>query len=194
MFYKFVIGAARFLVRLLFTYSTPNNSNVPDKGGFIICSNHSSNWDPIFIAISVRRRLSFMAKKELFKNKIFGILLSSLGAFPLDRSKNDVGAVKTAIKVLKDGNVLLIFPQGKRCKMKDEIAAKHGAIKIAIIAGVPILPVGITESHKLFRRVNVNIGKPIDYSQYKGTKLTDEDCDKLSSELMKEINKLVDGE
>lgn len=190
-FYAFAVKIVHGVMFLLYGLKRPSNESVPEEGGIIVCANHSSLLDPVFTAVSLKRKLTFMAKKELFSFKPFGRLISSLGAFPVDRGKNDVGAVKTSIKLLKGGHAMLMFPQGTRCKKEDNVEAKHGAVRLAIMTGVPILPVHISEGHKIFgKRGCVKIGKPIDYSKYKGVHLTDEDYTQLSSELMKKIYEL----
>lgn len=187
-FYNFARGLVHAVMFIPYRLKRPDNSSVPESGGLIVCANHSCLLDPVFIAVALKRKLTFMAKKELFNFKPFGKLISLLGAFPVDREHNDVSAVKTAIRLLKGGHALLMFPQGTRCRMEDNVQAKHGAIRLAIMTGVPILPVGVSENHKAFRRKGVvSIGEPIDYSSYKGAKLTDEDCDRLSEELMQKI-------
>lgn len=187
-FYNFARGLVRAVMFIPYRLRRPDNKSVPENGGLIVCANHSSLLDPVFIAISLKRKLTFMAKKELFNFKPFGKLISILGAFPVDREHNDVSAVKTAIKLLRGGHALLMFPQGKRCKRAENVRAKHGAVRLAIMTGVPILPVGVSEDHKAFRKKGfVKIGEPIDYSKYKGMKLTDEECDRLSYELMEKI-------
>lgn len=190
--YAFARGLVRAFAVVFYRLKRADNSKVPESGGIIVCSNHSSLLDPVFIAVSLKRRLTFMAKKELFNFRPFGKLLSLLGAFPIDRGNNDVAAIKMSIKLLKGGHALLIFPQGTRCKMADNVDAKHGAIRLAMMTGVPILPVGVSENNKAFRKKSyVEIGDPIDYSGYKGARLTDEDYDRLSAELMEKIYALL---
>ncbi len=187
-FYNFALRLVHAVMFIPYRIRRTDNSTVPESGGLIVCGNHSSLLDPVFIAVSLKRRLTFMAKKELFKFKPFGKLISLLGAFPVDRGHNDVSAVKTSIKLLRGGHALLMFPQGTRCKRADNVEAKHGAVRLAIMTGAPILPVGVSEGHKAFRKKGyVVIGEPIDYSEYKGAKLTDEDYDRLSRELMEKI-------
>lgn len=190
-FYAFAVKIVHGAMFLMYGLRRPSNENVPKEGGIIVCANHSSLLDPVFTAVALKRKLTFMAKKELFSFKPFGWLISSLGAFPVDRGKNDVGAVKTSIKLLKGGHAMLLFPQGTRCKRADNVEAKHGAVRLAIMTGVPILPVCISEGHSFFgKRGYVKIGEPIDYTEYKGAHLTDEDYTRLSSELMEKIYEL----
>ena len=111
----------------------------------LICANHSSGWDPVLLvcALASDFPLRIMAKEQLFKIPIIGGFIRRMGAFPVDRGNSDIGAVKTAIKSLKDGFSLLIFPEGTRVKEGQHIAPKGGAAMIAIRAGVKMLPVFI---------------------------------------------------
>ena len=188
---------AWFLVRcfyfLAFGFSVKNTKAVPKDGAFLICANHKSNWDPPAIAVGIRRRLGFLAKAELFKNKAFGAFLKYVGAFPVKRGAGDIGAMKTAVSVIKAGKPLLIFPEGTRVKKGQVKKANNGAVRLAIMCGVPILPVGIGGEYRVFGRVKINIGKPVTYDEYKGKKLSDEEIDKLTQDLMDKIYALANN-
>lgn len=109
--------------------------NLPEHGA-LLCPNHNSNWDPVLVALKVpvNYRLHIMAKKELFCNKVFDWVLRKLGAFPVDRGEGDIEAVKTALKAIKSGDNLLIFPEGTRVEHEGALPAKGG---VAVIASVP---------------------------------------------------------
>ena len=100
-----------------------------------------------------------MAKKELFANRFFAYTFKKFGVFPVDRNKNDLQAYKTAIKILKNNEVLGIFVQGTRKKNLD--GAKDGAAMFAIKTNLPIVPININANYKFFSTVKINIGKPI---------------------------------
>lgn len=189
--YKCAVFLARGIMYPLYGVKRPDNSSVPNDGGIIVAANHTSLLDAVFIAIAVKRKLTFMAKKELFGFKPFGKLISALGAFPVDRGNNDIAAVKTAVKLLRGGHAMLLFPQGTRCKRADNVSAKHGAVRLAILTGAPILPVYVSEGHRIFgKRGYVKIGSPIDYSAYKKAHPEEEDYERLSQELMEKIYSL----
>ncbi len=194
MLYSFAVTIIKFINFFFYGFKKPDNSSVPEQGGILVCSNHPGLHDPIFLATALSRRLTFMAKKELFRIKAFGALIRALGAFPVDRYNNDLAAVKNAIRLIKGGNALLIFPQGKRCFREDHVPGKHGAVRLAIMTGAPIVPIGISEKYHIFKKLHVTIGSPISYSQYKGQHLTEEDYDALTHELMDVIYKLAEGE
>ncbi len=190
MLYKILVKILRVIDFIFYGFKKPDNSVVPQDEGLIVCVNHPGLRDPLFIAESIDRNLTFMAKKELFKNKLFAKFISSLGAFPVDRGNNDIAAVKTAIKLLKSGHALLIFPQGTRSYKKDNLKGKDGAVRLALLTGAKVLPVGLSENNHIFKKVRVNIGNPIDYTEFKKQKLSQEDYERLTKELMDEIYRL----
>lgn len=133
--------------------------NMPE-GGCVVCPNHNHNSDPPLAACGISNRygIRIMAKKELFEVRGLGRLITWLGAFPVDRSRADLTAIKTALQAVKDGNKLIIFPQGTRGAGEDE--AKDGAAMLALKTKAPIVPVYITEKKKKHGRVYVIVGKP----------------------------------
>jgi 1-acyl-sn-glycerol-3-phosphate acyltransferase len=116
---------------------------VPPKGPLIIVSNHQSNMDPPILAISIPRRLNFMAKRGLFHNPVASSFFRAYGAFPLNQSGNDLSAIQRSIRILSQDGAITIFPEGTRSPgaMKRAIP---GIAMIALRSGAPILPVGIT--------------------------------------------------
>lgn len=134
--------------------------NIPE-GGCVVCPNHTSYADPPLAAVGLSHRINVavMAKKELFEgNAFFKRLITWLGAFPVSRDTADITAIKTALKAVKDGRKLILFPQGTRGAGEGE--TKEGAAMIAVRTKAPILPVFISEDKKRFGHVRVIIGKP----------------------------------
>ena len=145
--------------------------NLPSKGGFIFASNHASNLDPFLLGIIPHREIYFFAKKELFQNPFLGWLMRQWHAFPADRSRADIGALKTAIRYLKNGSPLVFFPQGtRRSKGADKARVFSGIGFLAGKAGVPVVPAYIDGSDQCMppgakfprrRRITVTIGQPL---------------------------------
>ena len=113
-----------------------------------------------------KRNLSFLAKKELFENKFLKLLITALGAIPVDRGSADIAAIRASMQALKDGKCLLIFPQGTRSKDNTPTPMLNGASMIALRGGVPVIPCYIDGPYKLFRRIAIRFGKPIDFSDF----------------------------
>lgn len=190
MFYRVIRNLMALVSRLIFRFHREGVENEVKEGGVFICANHISFWDPVMVAITLRRQMAFMAKAELFKFRPFGAIISALGAFPIHRGSGDVGALKTAMKVTGAGHALLIFPEGRRMRPGMKRKANTGTIRLAIKTGCPILPVGIDANFKLFGKVTVRIGAPISYESYRGMTLGDEELKALAEDLMNKIDLL----
>lgn len=161
-------------IRLIFLVRVKGAKNEPKRaeGPYLVCANHQSVVDPILIcAATHRQQPHFMAKAELFRVPVLGWIVRKLGAYPVSRGKNDVGAIKKTIHMLENGRSVGMFPQGTRCAGKDPdtCSVKAGAAMIAAHANVQILPVFIKMKHQkwhLFRPVKVIVGKPIPFSAF----------------------------
>lgn len=167
-FYRFVHGALSPLFSLCYLKKATGLENLPQEGGFILCANHLSALDPVCIASRLPRKqnLSFLAKKELFENKALRFLISKLGAIPVDRGSADIGAIRSSMQALKNGDCLIIFPQGTRSKDNTPTPMLSGASMIALRGGVPVIPCYIDGPYKFFRRIDIRFGAPIDFSDF----------------------------
>ena len=162
-FYDFAFIVCNAFVKIGFKFRAEGVENLPQTGGYILCSNHRSYLDPIFLGVKVKRQLAFMAKEELFRVKVLGPIIKKLGAFPIARGKGDTGAVEFAIDTVKSGKALMLFPEGTRSKDGKLLKLKSGVIVIASQSQGLIVPSAIVFEGKLrFRReVTVRYGKPI---------------------------------
>lgn len=165
--------------------------NIPQEGPVIVCGNHKSYLDPPLIESSSKRDIRFMAKEELRKNPLFAFLGVVFNGIYVKRDSKDVAAMKTAIKALKDGDCIGIFPEGTRNGLEKGEKVKDGAAFFATRTGAKVVPVGVSGGEKLFDKAIVRYGKPIDYSSYKGKKLEKEELDKITSEIMDNIIELT---
>lgn len=156
---KFICSIVLFL---LYRIKVEGLDNLPGNGGVILCANHRSLWDPVLMGCSVGRKVRFMAKEELFKVPVLGMLIRSLGAFPVKRGKADIESIKTALTLLKEGNVLGMFPEGTRVRKGRKSDAKAGAALIAVKSGVPIVPMAISGSYRFFSKLKIKIGEPFE--------------------------------
>ncbi len=173
---------------LIHRVSVKGRENIPE-GGALICANHSSLKDPIALAFAMTLKYHprFMAKIELMRTPIIGYLLGKAGIFGVNRGHSDITAIKTAMKLLKDGEKVVIFPEGTRVESEDESSAKTGAIMLASRVGVPILPVYIPRRKKPFKKIDVVIGKPYYIEKIKGGS---EAYSVYAKELMQRIEEL----
>ena len=163
-------------LRMLVPTNIIGKKNIPN-GACIISSNHTSNMDAVMLAVKTWEKKYYLAKKELFKNKLFGFILKKCGAVKIDRQANDVTAIKNCLKILKNNKKLVIFPEGTRVHNENmELGeVKHGVAMFAIKAKVPIVPMFITKTPKIFRRNRIYIGEPFTLEEFYGKKLTEEE-------------------
>lgn len=171
--------------------------NVPEGSAVIVC-NHYMALDCAFILKAHRDNVYFLAKNELFKKKWLARIIKSYGAIPIDRDNPDMKSIIAAIKVLKAGNKLTIFPEGTRNKTgSNELQEiKGGTVVFAVKAKCPIVPMMIYKKSKLFRKTHIIVGKPFTLEDFYDKKLTSEvidEMDKIVSDKMKsEHAKLIE--
>lgn len=150
LLFFFVGPMLRFWFRVCLRGRVTGLENIP-PGGAVIAPNHQSFWDIPLIAVSVPRRVHFMAKEELFRVPVFGALIRSLLAFPVRRGAPDRTAIRYAVERLQEGDLVVIFPEGTRSKSGRLGKFESGAAMIALKAGVPMVPAGICGTDRIFR-------------------------------------------
>ncbi len=129
-----------WLARILFGFIVRGAEKVPRRGGLIIACNHISEMDPPVLGFSIPRTFAIMAKVELFKHRFGDFFLGKLNAFPVNRAGIDTKALRTAIEFLKEGEAVIIFPEGTRSHDGRLLPAKLGISLIASASGAPVLP------------------------------------------------------
>jgi len=162
------------VVKGLYRLRARGLEHIPE-GGFVLAANHTSNFDPwpLGIPFLPRRQLRFMAKAELF-NPILAPILRAGGAFKVRRGEGDVDAMRTAAELAREGEIVVMFPEGTRRKKglrkKFEARPHTGAARIALAAGVPLVPAAISGTDRLSRLgpLRVAYGEPIDISDLEG--------------------------
>jgi 1-acyl-sn-glycerol-3-phosphate acyltransferase len=166
------IGAASWpVVRLVFRLRASGTENVPASGGLVLAANHWSNFDPWPLALPFfpRRFFRFMAKAELFWFPL-GLVVAAGGGFKVRRGEQDEEAIATAVALARSGQAVVMFPEGTRrrkgMRKKHDARWRTGAARIALEAGVPLVPAGIAGTDRLARLgpLRVAYGAPIDVS------------------------------
>lgn len=152
MFYYVAKAICWLILKIFWRMEIIGIENLPQSGGLIIASNHVSYLDPAVLAASLNRKIYFITKKEVFKNGFISFILKNLNAISVDRENVNILAFKKIINILREEKVLGIFPEGTRSSDGELQELKLGAIKIAMKTGVPILPVGIIGTHKIYPR------------------------------------------
>ncbi|MBO5930264.1 MAG: 1-acyl-sn-glycerol-3-phosphate acyltransferase [Clostridia bacterium] len=164
--------------------------NLPKEGAVILAANHTSLWDAPVLVPCIPRKLRAMAKKELFEHKLLKPILVSSGAFPVNRDGNDIGAIKTALKTLKNGEAFLIFPTGTRVASGETADAKSGVALISSRSGAPVIPVAIRGGYRPFHQVKIYFGEPLTLKVQSGEKATGEELKGFADEIMEQIASL----
>jgi 1-acyl-sn-glycerol-3-phosphate acyltransferase len=184
----------RPLSAALFAAHAVGAENVPASGPLVVAANHRSYLDPPLLGTWFPRVLHYMAKRELFANPLIGAILRSVHAFPVDRDRADLGAIKHALETLKRGECVGIFPEGRR-NLDGAAKARGGAILIAATARCPIVPVGLVGTNLAVRRwrgarVEVRIGAPLIFqgTERKPTKV---EIERWTEELSASIERLL---
>lgn len=178
---------ANIIFKLIYRIKIVDKDKIPKEGRFVLCSNHIHVLDPVILSAIVPRQISWMGKKELFSNKILANMWGKLGVFPVDRNEVDLSTIKNSIRILKGEGVLGIFPEGTRVKEMNLENAKPGIALISIKSKAPVLPIYIEGNYKLFSKINIYIGEPIDFSDSYDKKLATEDYNQYSQEILKSI-------
>jgi len=159
MLYTFSRSIVRFIYRLLFRLEARGVANIPREGPVILCSNHTSALDPFTLGAMVPRKVHYMAKDKLFKVPVVSSVIRAWGAFPVKRGAVSKEAIRTAIQLMSAGNVMGIFPEGKRNATLG--AGKRGAVTIAVRSGAVVVPVALIGSYRLFKKMYAVYGAPI---------------------------------
>lgn len=191
MFYRLARLICRIILVLLRRWEVRGAENLPASGGLVLVANHLSYWDPVVVGCVFNRPVHFMAKWELFKIPLLGSAIRILGAFPVRRDKSDRNAIRTAIRLLQEGRVVGVFPEGTRSHTGDLLKPHLGAAMLASRAGVPILPVAVSGTRGVFGKVRVYVGQPIFTPG--GIKAAKSDLEDASDRVMTQIAALLEG-
>lgn len=164
-FYLKARKVINYLMKIVYKPNIEGLENLNYDSGFILAGNHKSLLDIPLVATSVDPNIHFMAKKELFDHKLGNYIFKRLGSFPVDREGFDLNAIKTAIRLLKDDQVLGIFPEGTRNKSEQLLLPfKEGTTRIAIKTKKPIIPFGISGKYKVGGGITIRFGEAIDFA------------------------------
>jgi 1-acyl-sn-glycerol-3-phosphate acyltransferase len=191
---RWFYNLTRFTVRTLLTvwnrFEVIGAENLPAAGPVILACNHVSYFDPPALGCGIARNVTYMAKTELFDIPVLGTVIRALGAFPIDRSRGDVAAIRQAAQVIRDGAVLGIFPEGTRNK-DGTVKPQMGVALLASMTGAPVVPAHLSGTSQAQRRSKVTVvyGEPMRFTP--GRKARREDLAKWTQELMARIESLA---
>lgn len=192
-FYTIVRWGLNIIFLGMYRLHVEGREHIPSEGAVIIAPNHKSYFDPPLVGVAIKKRVvHYMAKEELFRNQLFGWILRQFGTFPVKRGSVDRTAVRQAVKELKNGNALGIFPEGTRIKRSGLGRFHSGMASLALMTGTPVIPVAILGSADMPHKkgpLAVLIGMPI---QVQKQKAGSEEVEALNEAVKKEIQKLTD--
>ena len=183
----------RPIFRLIYPLKVVGHENIPD-GPVVICPNHTYWNDPFCVVFSFGKQFPMraMAKQEILNWPVIGPVLGKCGVFGVDRGNTDMNAARRCMKALREGSKLLMFPEGTRVKDGENVDAKAGAALFATRCNVPLLPMYIQNTKKLFKQSVVVIGNPY-MPEYEGRKASSEELQKIAKELQGRIYALEEA-
>ena len=164
---------AVFVYRVRFS----GQENIPATGGVLVVSNHQSHFDPPLVGIGCRRQMNYVARRTLFSFPPFGWFLHSVGAIPIDRDGIGLGGIKESLKLLKRGEMVLIFPEGTRTSDGEIKPFRPGFTALAARSNAAILPVAVDGAFQVWPRtkkypglgkIRVHFGTPIPHTEIAG--------------------------
>lgn len=177
--------AIKLYYKIFFNVILTGEENLPENSGYVICANHIAQHDPPVYASSVKKLFYALGKKELFNSWFTRKLFSTMNTIPVDRKKIDISAMKKSLRILKKEKAgLLIFPEGTRNFGEKPLPVTPGVAMLAIKAKVPVVPVAIDSTYKLFSKINITIYEPIDLSEYYNKNLDTDDYISITEEII----------
>jgi 1-acyl-sn-glycerol-3-phosphate acyltransferase len=184
----------RGFLKLFAGLKATGKENIPQSGPALIVANHISNWDPMVLGGDLKRQVKFIAKEELIKIPLIGLLIKSWGVVPIKRGRGDREAIGKSLEILEDQHLMGIFIEGRRNTVHPEqmLKPQHGAAMLALKTGVPVIPAVIINSNRIFRsfkRVRVVFGTPIHFTEEPGVDKKDL-YEQISNRIVQEIMKL----
>ncbi|MBM7701705.1 lysophospholipid acyltransferase family protein [Metabacillus iocasae] len=187
--YTFARSVVKGVLKPVYRIEAIGTENIPKEGGVILCSNHIDNLDPPAVGITCPRPISFMAKEELFHAPILKNILPGLQAFPVKRGMGDREALRRGIALLKQGNVLGLFPEGTRSKDGKLGKGLAGVGFFALRSEAAVIPCAIIGPYKMFQKVKVVYGLPMNMEDFRERRAS---ADEVTEAIMREIAELLE--
>ena len=185
---RVIVRTAIFIYcKIVYRAKIVGKENVPKKGAVIFCGNHRNYLDPPLIVVTAGRHVHFIAKEELRKVKLLAFLGMVFEAIYVKRDAKDIASIKTSLKYLKNNECIALFPEGTRNGIEKGEKAKDGVAYFALNSDAKVIPVGIKGGTKLFEKVTITYGKPMDFSEERKNRKDKEVMDKVTDKIMKEI-------
>lgn len=191
-YYRTFRGFFRIIFSLVFRWQVIGREHIPKEGPVILCANHISLWDPPLLGSGIERMVNFMAKEELFRIPVLSFLITKFGAFPVKRGAGDRAAIRATLKLLEDGKILGIFPEGTRSKTGELGEGMHGVALFALKSQAQVIPVAIVGPYRWFRPIKIVYGEPIDLTALREVRSNADTLKETSDLIMRHIRELLD--
>lgn len=197
--YNIFYNLAKFFARLFFSMRVVGAENMVESGPLILAVNHASYFDPPLAGICSRRAVYYLARKNLLEWPFFGPLFPDMNVIPVERDGNDLNALRIVIRKIKEGNGVVLFPEGTRSRDGRLGQARGGLGMVVAKTGAPVLPMRIFGSFEAFPRdaklprllpITVAIGKPITFDPSELAGAGRDEYQKISERVMREIENL----
>lgn len=187
-FYTFAKSVIYGVFKPWYRIEAIGREHFPKEGGVLLCANHIHNFDPLVVGIMAPRPVHYMAKEEIFSVPVLGNIVRKCNAFPVKRGFSDREALRTGLKILKDGHVFGLFPEGTRSKTGELGKGLSGAGFFALRSTASVVPCAIIGPYRSFRKLKVVYGQPIDMEEMRKEKASTEQVTEL---IMSKIEKLI---
>jgi 1-acyl-sn-glycerol-3-phosphate acyltransferase len=188
-FYRFARGVLKIALTPLYRVTVLGKEHIPETGGVLLCSNHISELDPPVVGMSFPRDVHFIAKEELFNLPVLNKILPHTNAIPIKRGMSDRNALRKGLGVLKNGDVLGLFPEGTRSRTGELGEGLAGAGFFALRSDAQVIPCAVIGTYKPFSKTKVIFGPPIDMEEFRSKKASPEEVTKV---IMAKIKELID--
>jgi 1-acyl-sn-glycerol-3-phosphate acyltransferase len=194
--YNIFYTLAKWLARLFFDFRVIHPERIPEEGGVILASNHQSYFDPPLVGICSHRGVHYLARKTLLQWPFFGPLFPAMNVIPVDRDGNDMAALKTVIRKIRQGEGVVLFPEGTRTRDGNLQPAQAGVGLVIAKTGAPVVPMRIFGAYEAFPRgakrvrlhpIRVVVGNPIHFSPEELAGADRETYRRLGQRVMDEI-------
>ena len=171
---KIVLGSIWLYYKVVHRFKVEGQENIPKDGALIFCANHKSFLDPPLIKITSKREAFFLYKASLANNKFLAFMGKLFDEIPVkSEDGNDVNAIKTSLKHLKNNECIALFPEGTRNGLAKGKEVENGAAFFAVRSGAKVVPIGITGTMKSFCKLTISYGKPLDFREYSKDQLSE---------------------
>jgi 1-acyl-sn-glycerol-3-phosphate acyltransferase len=191
-FYRVARGLSKIVCLVVWRFRAVGAENIPLTGPLIVACNHVSYLDPVALGVGAPRMLTYLAKKQLFDIPLLGPIIRGCGAYPLDRDAGGAAAIRAALRVLKEGRCIGIFPEGTR-NLDGRAPQKGGAALLASLSGAAVVPAAVvgTRDAKRLAQIRVAYGSPL--TIVRNRKADGDDLEKWTAEIMRRIRELEES-